>query len=326
MSAAVVACKAERESDGGRVEGDSPTVGNRPDGFVGETLVPATGGNVPLAAGAGVVGVEIGVGVGVGAVAVTTSVAVPDPGLAPIADAVAKSCHRWPTVAWAGTSTMASSSSAWPTGRLPTMHVVPLAAGHTVNAGEPRFVAFTTFVMTETPKLSACVLHTHMTKLAKPPGATCDVAYDWTTTQSCGVGGVVVGVGVGVGVGVAVGVGAAVEAAPGLDGLGDGLPDEVVPEGEVDAALVSVAALASTTFVGTVAQLAADVVLAIAPESRGAVVTPSARPSVPSPRKASAVSAPIAAGLMISGLTRATPLRLASCPDRHCCPGSPQYS
>ena len=107
MSAAVVACKADRESDGGKlsdpvpVEGDNPTVGNRLDGFAGETLVPATGGNVPLTGivGAGLVGVEIGVGVGVGAVAVITSVAVPEPLLEPFADAAAKSCHRWPTVA-----------------------------------------------------------------------------------------------------------------------------------------------------------------------------------------------------------------------------------
>ena len=39
-------------------------------------------------------------------------------------------------------------------------------------------VAFSTCVVTETPKLSAGVLHTQMTKLAKPPGATCDVPND----------------------------------------------------------------------------------------------------------------------------------------------------
>ena len=58
------------------------------------------------------------------------------------------------------------------------MHVVPLATGHTRNVGEPRLVAFSTCVVTETPKLSAGVLHTQMTKLAKPPGATCDVPND----------------------------------------------------------------------------------------------------------------------------------------------------
>ena len=56
------------------------------------------------------------------------------------------------------------------------MHVVPLDAGHTMNAGEPRPVAFSTFVVTTTFVLGACVLHTQMTKFAKLPGATCAVA------------------------------------------------------------------------------------------------------------------------------------------------------
>ena len=116
MAAVVSACKAERALGEGRfsdpvpVVGEAPTVGKRLDGFVGETLVPAIGANVPV--GAGLDGFAIGVGVGAGAVAVTTSVAVPENEIAPGADALAESCHCMPTVAWAGTSTMASSSSA----------------------------------------------------------------------------------------------------------------------------------------------------------------------------------------------------------------------
>jgi hypothetical protein len=167
------------------------------------------------------------------------------------------------------------------------VHVVPLIIGHTMSVGKPKVVAFSTCVLTETPKLSACVLHTQMTKLAELPGATCDVPSGWTSTQSCGGDGVVVVDGVGVG-GVVVdgvGVGGVVVGGVVVDGVGVGD--------------------------GTSAQVA-EVVLAIAAESLAAVVSPSARPSVPNPRKASAVSAPIAAGLMISGLTRATPLRSAS--------------
>jgi hypothetical protein len=186
--------------------------------------------------------------------------------------------------------------------------------------------------VTVTPKLSACVLHTQITKLAKLPGATCDVASDWTRMHSSGVGGVVVGVGVGVevgGVDVAAVLDGLVSVALGLGGgvdvvLVDG---EVVPEVDVDAVvvLVTVVAVANTTFVGTSAQLGLDVVLVTA-EPVSMITTAKAWPIVPNTRKASAVSAPIAAGLMIRGLTRATPLRSASRQDRPCCPGSPQYS
>ena len=55
--------------------------------------------------------------------------------------------------------------------------------------------------------------------------------------------------------------------------LGDGLAvGEVVSAGDADAALVSLTALANTTFVGTSAQLGADVALAIAPVSIAGVV------------------------------------------------------
>jgi hypothetical protein len=95
----VAACKdlaGGRLSDPVPVVGDAPTVGNRPDGFVGETLVPAIGGNVPLT---GSVGAVIGLGLGDGDVTATTSVAALDHGVAPSADAVADNCHCRPTFA-----------------------------------------------------------------------------------------------------------------------------------------------------------------------------------------------------------------------------------
>ena len=169
------ACRAERGLAEGRLSDpvpvvpDAPTVGNRPDGLVGETLVPASG-SVPL--GAGLLGLVIGVEVGVGAAAETTSVAVPEYELAPAAVAAAESCHCVPTVAVAGTSTVASISSAWFSGKVPTVHVVPFVAGHTRNDGVPMF-AFSTFVVTRTLLLvGARALQTQIAKLAKLPGAT----------------------------------------------------------------------------------------------------------------------------------------------------------
>jgi hypothetical protein len=152
--------------------GEVPTVGNRPDGFVGEMLVPATGASVLLGTGIGTTG---GVGLVVGvlvAVDATTSVAVPEYDLDPTAVAVAVSCHCSPIVAWACTGTMTSSSSAWPTGRLPIVQVEPFVAGHTLNVAEPMFNAADTFAVMTTFVLAACVLHTHTTKLARLPGVT----------------------------------------------------------------------------------------------------------------------------------------------------------
>jgi hypothetical protein len=154
-----------------------------------------------------------------------------------------------------------------------------------------------------------------------------------------------VGVGVGVGVGLVVDAGLldgggvddpdcdAVGLADGLV-LGDELSDgDDVSDGEALADVLSVMAAfrtpagalaASTTVVGTVAHVAEDVVLAtmlamLASTSR-------VRQNVPYARKAKAPSAPNAAGLMISGLTRATSLRSASRQDGPCCPGTSHYS
>jgi hypothetical protein len=144
--------------------------------------------------------------------------------------------------------------------------------------------------------------------------------------------GVAVGVTVGVAVGVTVGLALGVEVSVGLvdgdgvdvlgsgDGvvLGEELPD--VSDGDAlagaDDELTFAVEPASMTLVGSVAQV--DVVV---PADVEATVdarlasTPSA-PNVPKPRKANAVSAPRAAGLMISGLTRATSFRSASWQDK----------
>jgi hypothetical protein len=83
--------------------------------------------------------------------------------------------------------------------------------------------------------------------------------------------------------------------------VGDGLPDDVVPEAEafadVEAAVVRLFLVASTTFFGTVEH----VVLVAVPAATLALAA-RAWPNMPNARKAIAVSAPSAAGLMISGL------------------------
>jgi hypothetical protein len=162
-------------SDPVPVLGEVPTVGNRSDGFVGATLVPAIGASEPVAAGlvALVIGLGVGVGVGLGLAVVpaTTSVAALMNWLPLVdgrADTVADSCHCRPTVAEVGTSTTASSSSAWPRDRRLRLHVSPLESGQTMNAGEPNVGALSTLRLTTTsvPELNACSVHTHITKLA----------------------------------------------------------------------------------------------------------------------------------------------------------------
>jgi hypothetical protein len=135
-----------------------------------------------------------------------------------------------------------------------------------------------------------------------------------------------VGVGVGVGV-VPLAAGAVDCESLGLGvAVGDGLVEgDVVSEGEMvvdDDAVVSWEAFARTTFLGTTAQGE----VAVAVELVAPTGTARAWSTAPNIRKVSAVSAPSAAGLMISGLTRATSLRSASWQDRPRCPGSSQYS
>jgi hypothetical protein len=105
------------------------TVGNRPDGSVGDTPVPDIAGrSVP----AGKLEEELGMDV---LAATTTSEAVPLKDRAPEAVASAEMLTRTPTPAAFRTRTLACSSAAWPTGKVPTAHVVPSGWGHTVKAG-----------------------------------------------------------------------------------------------------------------------------------------------------------------------------------------------
>ncbi len=79
----------------------------------------------------------------------------------------------------------------------------------------------------------------------------------------------------------------------------------------------------STTFLGADVQtVVAEVVAAavVPPAGAMAMSTPRAWPNMPDPRKANTVSAPSAAGLTISALTRGTSLLSASWQDRPCRP------
>ncbi len=185
------------------------------------------------------------------------------------------------------------------------------------------------------------MVHTQITKLALPPGLTCEEGEkDCTRTHSCGVffgGGVgdVLGVGVGVGVGLG-------ELDDG-DGLGElelelGLDDaglaDVLPDGDAAVELpLEVLGLADADLAGDV-DVAGDVdmladadllagrftVLAVSTAAffgideqavlagLFTVVVARALAAMPKPRNARLESTPSAAGLRISALTGATSL------------------
>jgi hypothetical protein len=211
-------------------EDEGPTVGNSPEASPGEVEVPDIGGSVTGGKVVTPVGVDVGAVVEVSGGATTTSVAEPLKDLAALALAVAVSCTCSPRAALLPTCTFTCSSSACPTGTLPTLHVSPLATGQTVKLGLWMYIAPATFTLTVTPVLGAVALQTHTAKLAACPGLTCEaLEKDWTRTQSCGVldfggGELLVGVGVGVGVGEPDGLG--VGLGEELDGLFVGLADD----------------------------------------------------------------------------------------------------
>jgi hypothetical protein len=96
---------------------------------VGDTPVPDIAGRfVP----AGKLEDELGIAV---LAATMTSVAVLLKDFAPEAVASAEMRTRAPTPAASFTRTLACSSAAWPTGRVPTAQVAPSGWGHTVKAG-----------------------------------------------------------------------------------------------------------------------------------------------------------------------------------------------
>jgi hypothetical protein len=111
--------------------GLAETVGNKPDGSLGDTPVPDIAGRfVPV----GKLEEELGIAV---LAATTTSEAVPLKECAPEAVTSAEMRTRTPTPAAARTRTLACSSAAWPTGKVPTAHVAPPGWGHTAKDGLP---------------------------------------------------------------------------------------------------------------------------------------------------------------------------------------------
>ena len=157
------------------------TVGNRPDGSLGDTPVPDIAGrSVP----AGKLEEELGMDV---LAATTTSEAVPVKDRAPEATASAEIFTRTPTPAASLTRTFAASSAAWPTGKAPTAHVAPSGWGHTVKAGLVTYPA-AVLARTDTAWLFAFVDQTQITKVASWPALTLPAPESgWTRTHSCGV-------------------------------------------------------------------------------------------------------------------------------------------
>jgi hypothetical protein len=108
VAAAVAACRTARGLACGRVSdpvpgvGEAPTVGNRPDGSVGEMPVPEIVGSVPDVGSVmrGLVGLVVGL-------VTTTSVAESEKEAAPAADAFAEICTCSPSAALDRTCTVA---------------------------------------------------------------------------------------------------------------------------------------------------------------------------------------------------------------------------
>ena len=144
---------------------EGETVGNSPEGSVGEVNAPlgSGGSDVPGTAGSGGT-VEPGV-VEPGVVeldATTPIVALAWKEVAPVPFAVAVSVICSPADAASRTRAAATISSDWPVGRSPTVQTSPLCCGHTVNLGATTFAAFPTLTVTVVPVLSAPVLQTQI--------------------------------------------------------------------------------------------------------------------------------------------------------------------
>jgi len=216
------------------------TVGNRPEGLPGEIPVPEITGSI---CGGG----RVTTGAA-GRDTTTTSVAESVKEYAPLAEAVAEICTCSPSAAFAPTLIPASNSSAWPTGRLPTLQAEPSGAGQTVKVGVLMYAAAATWARTVIPALAALVVQTQTTKLATWPAFTCEeLESDCTRTHSCGVfalgvgdGEVLVGLGLGFLVDVGLGLALAVGSLVGVGlGLLDAAVDEELPDGDGDALLRS---------------------------------------------------------------------------------------
>jgi hypothetical protein len=151
---------------------------------VGETPVPEIAGR--LVPGGKLTGAdELGMAV---FAATTTSDPVPLNERAPEAVASAEMSTRPPTLAVDPTGTLACSSAAWPTGRVPTEQLAPLGWGHTVNVGAPTKRPPPVLARTDTARLVAFVDQTQITKPASWPALTSPAPESgWIRTHSCGV-------------------------------------------------------------------------------------------------------------------------------------------
>ena len=213
------------------------TVGNRPDGSVGETPVPDIAGSV-VPAGRLVPGGKVDE-LGMAVLAATTrSEAVPLNDRAPEAVASAEIRARSPAAAADRTGTLACSSAAWPTGRVPTAHVALPGSGQIVNVAVPTKRPPPVLARTDTARLVAFVDQTQITNFASWPALTSPaLEKGWIRTHSCGVAFLGLGLGLdelGFGVGELdleeLGVGLGVVDVLGLGvvvaGVDDSVPDE----------------------------------------------------------------------------------------------------
>jgi hypothetical protein len=141
---------------------EGETVGNSPDGSVGEVNAPlGNGGNdVPGSELPGSAGGRVEPEPEPELDATTLIVALAWKEVAPLALAVAVSVMLSPADAASRTRAPATISLDWLVGRVPTVQTAPLGWGHTENFGATTFAALPVLTVTVVPGLSAPVLQT----------------------------------------------------------------------------------------------------------------------------------------------------------------------
>ncbi len=140
------------------VEGE--TVGNSPDGSVGEVSVPPP--SVLKGSGGSDSAGMVLLGTLGEADATISIVAAAWKEVALVPFAVAVSVIRFPAAAAAPTWTPATSSSLWPVGRVPTVQTAPLRCEHTLNRGAATWATAPMLAVTVTPLAAAAVLQTQI--------------------------------------------------------------------------------------------------------------------------------------------------------------------
>ena len=144
------------------LDDEGETVGNSPDGSVGEVNAPlGNGGNdVPGSELPGSAGGTVEPEPEPELDATTLIVALALNEVAPLAFAVAVSVMFSPADAASRTRAPATISLDWLVGRSPTVQTAPLCCGHTENFGASTFAALPVLTVTVVPRLSAPVLQT----------------------------------------------------------------------------------------------------------------------------------------------------------------------